>query len=229
MAFGPDGYLYIGAGDAGPQEDPEGHSQDLSLLTGSILRIDVDQKSEKLPYAIPSTNPFRTVKNARPEIWALGFRMPWRFSFDKKTGDLWVGDIGQDLFENVRIARLGENHGWNVFEGFANFSDRYRRDGETYIPPVLSYRRKDGVSVTGGYVYRAQPDSTYYGAYIFGDFESKRIWAMTQRDRKLVKVRQIGTSPEKISSFGIDENGELLVVGYAGTISRLVLKDSVFE
>ena len=229
LAFGPDGYLYIGAGDAGPQEDPEGHSQNLSLLTGSILRIDVDHTSGKLPYAIPKSNPFQKVKNARPEIWAAGFRMPWRFSFDPKTDDLWVGDIGQDLFENVRIARIGENHGWNVYEGFANFSERYRRAGETYIPPVLSYRRKDGVSVTGGYVYRAKKDSSYYGAYIFGDFESKRIWAMTQKDRKLVKVRQIGSSPEKPSSFGIDENGELLVIGYEGTISRLVLDDSVFE
>lgn len=230
LAFGPDGYLYIGAGDAGPQEDPEGHSQDLSLLTGSILRIDVDRQSGKLAYAIPKSNPFSGSRgNARPEIWGYGLRMPWRFSFDSETGDLWVGDIGQDLFENVRIAKLGENHGWNVYEGFENFSERFRRDGETYVPPVLSYRRKDGVSVTGGYVYRAKKDSSFYGAYIFGDFESKRIWAMTQHDRKLVKVRQIGSSPEKISSFGIDENGELLVIGYEGSIFRLVLDDAVFE
>jgi hypothetical protein len=134
-----------------------------------------------------------------------------------------------ELFENVRIARLGENHSWNVFEGFENFSERYRRKGETYVPPVLSYRRKNGVSVTAGYVYRAERDSSYYGAFIFGDFESKKIWAMTQRDRKLVKVRQIGSSPERISSFGMDENGELLVVGYKGTIYRLVLDDSIFE
>ena len=230
LAFGPDGYLYIGAGDAGPQEDPEGHSQDLSLLTGSILRIDVNRQSGELSYAIPESNPFRTTGGkVRPEIWSYGFRMPWRFSFDSETDDLWVGDIGQNLFENVRIARLGENHSWNVFEGFENFSERYRRKGETYVPPVLSYRRKNGVSVTAGYVYRAERDSSYYGAFIFGDFESKKIWAMTQRDRKLVKVRQIGSSPERISSFGMDENGELLVVGYKGTIYRLVLDDSIFE
>ncbi len=155
--------------------------------------------------------------------------MPWRFSWDTVTGDLWVGDIGQNLFENVRIVRNGENHGWNVYEGFTEFSDRYRRKGETYIPPVLSYRRKDGVSVTAGYVYRAKKDSSYYGAFIFADFESKRIWAMTQKDRKLVKVRQIGSCPEKPCSFGVDRNGELLVIGYEGTIYRLVLDDSVFE
>jgi len=125
--------------------------------------------------------------------------------------------------------RNGENHGWNVYEGFAEFSDRYRRKGEKYIPPVLSYRRRDGVSVTAGYVYRGKRNSSYYGAFIFADFESKRIWAMTQKDRKLVKVRQIGSCPEKPCSFGIDNNGELLVIGYEGTIYRLVLDDSVFE
>jgi putative heme-binding domain-containing protein len=238
LAFGPDGYLYIGAGDAGPQEDPEGHGQDLSLLTGKILRIDVDRTQGDLAYAIPQDNPFRKfdgdklpahLANAREEIYAYGLRMPWRFSWDTATGDLWVGDIGQDLFENVRIVRIGENHGWNVFEGFENFSDRYRRKGEKYIPPVLSYRRKEGVSVTAGYVYRAKKDSSYYGAFIFADFESKRIWAMTQKDRKLGKVRQIGTCPEKPCSFGVDKDGELFVIGYEGTIYRLVLDDSVFE
>jgi len=238
LAFGPDGYLYIGAGDAGPQEDPEGNGQNLGLLTGSILRIDVDRTQGDLAYAIPPDNPFRRklgrrrpahLAKAREEIWVYGLRMPWRFSWDSKTGDLWVGDIGQNLFENLRIVRNGENHGWNVYEGFEEFSDRFRRKGEKYVPPVLSYRRKDGVSVTAGYVYRAKKDSSYYGAFIFGDFESKRIWAMTQRNRKLVKVRQIGSCPEKPCSFGIDENGELLVIGYEGTIYRLVLDDSVFE
>ncbi len=238
LAFGPDGFLYIGAGDAGPQEDPQGNGQNLGLLTGSILRIDVDRTQGKLAYAIPPDNPFRRKAGtkrpagqagAREEIWAYGLRMPWRFSWDSKTGDLWVGDIGQNLFENVRIVRNGENHGWNVYEGFTEFSDRYRRKGEKYIPPVLSYRRRDGVSVTAGYVYRGKRNSSYYGAFIFADFESKRIWAMTQKDRKLVKVRQIGSCPEKPCSFGIDNNGELLVIGYEGTIYRLVLDDSVFE
>lgn len=238
LAFGPDGYLYIGAGDAGPQEDPEGNSQNLSLLTGSILRIDVNSRQGDLAYAIPPDNPLvrkvgdrvpEHLRNARLEIWAYGLRMPWRFSWDSETDDLWVGDIGQNLFENVRIVRLGENHGWNVFEGFANFSDRYRREGEKYVPPVLSYRRRHGVSVTAGYVYRGDKESTYYGAFIFGDFESKRIWAMTQKDRQLVKVRQIGSCPERIASFGVDAHGELLVIGYEGTIYRLILEDSEFE
>ena len=230
LAFGPDGYLYIGAGDAGPQEDPEGHSQNLSLLLGSILRIDVDKQEGGKAYAIPDTNPYRNAApEIRPEIWASGFRMPWRFSFDGPTGDLWVGDIGQNLFEEVSIARVGEDHGWNVFEGFTKFSERYRRDGARYTSPIISYRRKLGVSVTGGYVYRGNRSPSYRGAYIFGDFESKSIWALTQSDRKLKKVRRIGESPERISSFGIDADGELLLVGYEGTLFRVVLDDSVFE
>ncbi len=230
LAFGPDGYLYIGAGDAGPQEDPEGHSQDLSLLLGSILRIDVDRQEGGKAYAIPATNPYRDAgPKIRPEIWASGFRMPWRFSFDGPTGDLWVGDIGQNLFEEVSIARVGEDHGWNVYEGFTKFSERYRRQGAKYTSPIVSYRRKLGVSVTGGYVYRGNRSPSYQGVYIFGDFESKSIWALTQRDRKLQKIRRIGESPEKISSFGIDANGELLLVGYEGTLFRVVLDDSVFE
>jgi putative heme-binding domain-containing protein len=230
LAFGPDNYLYIGAGDGGPQEDPDGHSQDLSVLLGSILRIDVDRKTEERAYGIPATNPYRDGGGgARPEIWASGLRMPWRFSFDPATDDLWVGDIGQNLFENVRIVRLGENHGWNVYEGFTKFSDLYRRRDVEYTPPVVSYRRKHGVSVTGGYVYRGKKTPSFNGVYVFGDFESKRIFALTQKNRKLTKIRQIGTSPERISSFGVDADGELFVVGYKGTIYRLLLDGVVFE
>lgn len=230
LAFGPDGYLYIGAGDGGPQEDPDGHGQDMSILLGKILRIDVDRQDGKLAYAIPPSNPFRKSQgNVRPEIWAYGFRMPWRFSWDSQTQDMWVGDIGQNLFEEVSIARIGENHGWNVYEGFTPFSQRYRRSGEQFTQPVISYRRKLGVSVTGGYVYRGQRSPSFVGTYIFGDFESKRIWALTQKDRQLLQVRQIGNCPEKPASFGMDHDGELFVVGYEGTIYRLILDDAVFE
>lgn len=229
IAFGPDGYLYIGAGDAGPQDDPEGHGQALSDLHGAILRIDVDHQDPGLNYAIPADNPHReTPAGARPEIWASGYRNPWRFSFDPVTSDLWVGDIGQNLFEEVSICRRGENHGWNVYEGFLGFSDQYRKEGTSFTPPVFSYRREYGVSVTGGYVYRGDRSPTYRGTYVCGDFESRRIWALRQDNRQLSVVRQIGMAPQRIASFGLDHGGEILVVGYEGTLYRLDLSGSDF-
>ena len=230
LAFGPDGYLYIGAGDGGPQEDPLGNGQNLSLPLGKILRIDVDQRSGDLPYAIPQDNPFKdSGQGILPEIWAYGFRMPWRFSWDSRTKEMYVGDIGQNLYEEINMPRLGENHGWNVYEAFTPFSKQYRREGETFTPPVISYRRKHGVSITGGYVYRGARSPSFVGKYIFADFEKKTIWAMTQKNRQLVDVRIIGKVPEKPCSFGVDHDGELFVVGYQGTIYRLVLDESVYE
>src|SRR5206468_1250108 len=127
-------------GDTGPQQDPQGHGQDFTTHLGKILRIDMDHTDAGLAYAIPSDNPFRGRVDARPEIWALGFREPWRFSFDPLTWDLLVGDVGQDRVEEVAIVRHGENHGWNVYEGFEPFSNRYRKEGVTYVPPVFAYR-----------------------------------------------------------------------------------------
>jgi glucose/arabinose dehydrogenase len=166
--FGPDGYLYVGMGDSGPQEDPHGHGQDTTHLLGKILRIDVDHVAHGNAYSIPRDNPFTHSRDVRPEIWATGLREPWRLSFDPETHDLWVGDVGQDRYEEVDIVRKGENYGWNVYEGFEPFSNRYRKPGAKYISPVFAYGRKFGVSVTGGYVYRADRRSSFYGVYIFG-------------------------------------------------------------
>lgn len=226
IAFGPDGYLYIGMGDTGPQQDPQGHGQDLMLHLAKMLRIDVDRTDPGLAYAIPADNPFRGRTDARPEIWAVGFREPWRFSFDRLTGDLWVGDVGQDRVEEVSIVRRGENLGWNVHEGFEPFSNRYRHDGVTYTPPVFAYRRKFGNSVTGGFVYRGDKQSPFYGVYICGDYTSHRIWGVKQEGRVLQSVRQIATSPQGIASFAEDEAGNLYVVGYEGMVYRMDFKDS---
>ena len=153
----------------------------------------MDHQDEGLEYAIPKDNLFKDAgQGILPEIWAYGFRMPWRFSWDSKTKEMYVGDIGQNLYEEINMPRLGENHGWNVFEAFTPFSKQYRREGETFTPPVIAYRRKHGVSVTGGYVYRGTKSPSYVGKYIFADFETKTIWAMTQNNRKLVDAWIIG-------------------------------------
>ena len=229
LEFGPDGYLYVGMGDSGPQQDPQGNAQNLALPLGKMLRIDVDHADEHKPYSIPPDNPFAGRAGVRPEIWALGLREPWRFSFDPVTNELWVGDVGQDLFEEVDIVRRGENYGWNVYEGFEPFSNRYRRAGEAFVPPVFAYSRRYGASVTGGYVYRGDPNSSFYGVYVFGDYQTKRLFALTQENRSLKAVRQIARPPEMPVSFGRDDTGELYMVGYEGAIYRIDLAATRFE
>jgi putative heme-binding domain-containing protein len=223
MQFGPDGYLYVGIGDTGPQGDPNGNAQNMLRLAGKILRIDVDHPQAGRPYSIPADNPFAHTPNVRPEIWASGLRMAWRFSFDPATGDLWEGDVGQDLYEEVNLIRRGGNFGWNVYEGFEPYSNQYRRDHETYVPPVFAYTRKYGASVTGGFVYRGNRASPYYGQYIFGDYVSSRIFALSAQSGSLRDVREIGKCPQHLVSFGCDERGELYAVGYEGTIYALDL------
>ncbi|MBU6399453.1 MAG: PQQ-dependent sugar dehydrogenase [Verrucomicrobia bacterium] len=229
LLFGPDGYLYVGMGDTGPPEDPQGHGQDLALLLSKILRLDVDHCAPNQAYAVPPDNPFRGRPGCRPEIWAYGVREPWRFSFDRVTGDLWVGDVGQDRYEEVDIIRRGENYGWNVYEGFEPFSNRYRRATERYVRPVFAYQRHYGACVTGGYVYRADRHSSFYGVYVFGDYQSRRIFGLTQHHRILSVVRQIGIAPEMIASFSQDPAGNLYLVGYTGTIFKLDFRASRFE
>lgn len=227
MSFGPDGYLYIGMGDTGPQRDPQGHGQDMSLLLGKLLRIDVDREEGGRPYAIPADNPFVGREGIRPEIWASGFREPWRISFDSKTRDLWFGDVGQDQYEEVGIVRVGENHGWNVFEGGNAYSDRYRKEAVTYVPPVFSYPHRIGVSVTGGYVYRGKQAPRMEGWYVFADYESRRIWALQQTDRKLQQVVEINRAPTRAVSFAQRLDGELCLVGYDDGIIYQIGLDTV--
>jgi putative heme-binding domain-containing protein len=219
--FGPDGFLYIGMGDTGPQGDPEGRGQNLRTMLGKMLRIDVDHQESGNAYAVPADNPFRSHEAARPEIWAYGFREPWRFSFDPLNGDLWVGDVGQDRIEEVNIVRRGESYGWNVYEGFDLFSTRHRTDGVACVPPVFAYNRRLGNSVTGGFVYRGSRESPFFGVYVCGDFTSKRVWGLKQDGRKLTGIWQLCTSPEPIASFGRDEAGALYLVGYDGMIYKL--------
>ncbi|HTI70490.1 MAG TPA: PQQ-dependent sugar dehydrogenase [Candidatus Limnocylindria bacterium] len=229
LMFGPEGFLYVGMGDTGPQEDPRGNGQNMLNLAGKMLRIDVNHRDPGLPYAIPTDNPFTKAVGTRPEIWASGLREPWRFSFDAVTKELWVGDVGQDRYEEVDVIQKGKNYGWNVFEGFEPFSNQYRRPKSDYTPPVFAYARKYGPSVTGGYVYRGDRHSDFYGVYIFGDYESKRIWGLRAKDGKLREIRQIGVSPQRIVSFASSSQGVLYLVGYEGTLFQLDFSGLRFE
>ena len=229
IEFGPDGYLYVGMGDTGPHEDPNGHAQNMSLLKGKMLRIDVDRRIEGQAYTIPADNPFVGRPDVRPEIWASGLREPWRFSFDPLTGELWVGDVGQDRYAEITSGRCGENHGWTVWEGCERFSTEYRSEPERYVKPIFAYPRKYGLSIIGGHVYRADRESSFYGVYIFGDHESRRIWGLNQENRTLNTILQIGMSPQRIVSFGTSETGDLYLVGYEGTIFSVDLDHSEFK
>lgn len=229
LVFGPDGFLYAGIGDTGPQEDPRGNGQNMMNLAGKMLRIDVNRRDPSLAYAIPRDNPFVKTAGVRPEIWASGLREPWRFSFDPVTHELWAGDVGQDRYEEVDLIEKGKNYGWNVFEGFERFSNQYRRTNAEYAAPVFSYSRKYGPSVTGGFVCRVGRPSTFNGVYIFGDYESKRIWGLKARQGKLQTIRQIGASPQRIVSFASGPDGTLYLVGYEGMIYRCDFTTSRFE
>ncbi len=229
LRFGPDGFLYVVMGDTGPQNDPNGHAQNLQLLLGKILRIDVDHSEGSNAYAIPADNPFRSHNDARPEIWAYGLRNPWRFSFDRLTGDLWLADVGQDRIEEVDLIHPGANYGWNVFEGFEPFSNQYRKEGRVYTPPLWAYRRRYGASVTGGFVYRGDKNSSFYGVYVCGDYVSKRIFGVTQENGVLKTVRLLGRLPQALVSFSEDEFGNLYAIGYDGGIFQLDFSHSRFD
>ena len=226
IAFGPDGYLYIGLGDGGNGGDPHGNGQNNRTLLGTILRIDVSDSSEQKKYGIPPDNPFAGLKYEKNEIWAYGLRNPWRFSFDEETGLLWVGDVGQNKFEEIDIVEKGGNYGWNVLEGFHCHPDSTSScDSEEFEAPIIEYDRDEGCSVTGGYVYRGSIFNFLYGSYIYGDFCSGLIWALNYDGTKIVDVTILVDSDLIISSFGEDEEGELYILSFDNKIYRLKLNE----
>lgn len=229
IQFGPDGYLYLAMGDTGPQMDPNGHAQNLGMLLGKVLRLDIDHVEAGKAYAIPRDNPFVNQKGARPEIWAYGFRNPWRFCFDQLTGDLWLADVGQDRVEEVDLIKKGANYGWNVYEAYEPFSNQYRKEGQVYTQPVFAYKRKYGNSVTGGYVYRANPKSSFYGVYVCGDYNSKKIYGVTQENGKLKAAHVLSNIPQRLVSFSQDESGNIYAIGYEGMVYKMDFSESRFD
>ena len=217
VQFGPEGYLYIGMGDGGSAGDPLGNGQSLQTLLGKILRIDVDSSE---PYAIPPENPFAN-DGGLWEIWVYGLRNPWRFSFDKLNGDMYIGDVGQDGWEEIDYLPAGTpgggNLGWNYYEG----AHPYRGSppsGLDPIMPVAEYGRDLGNSITGGYVYRGADLPAWQGVYLYGDFGSGRVWGLLHLPDGNWQNALMFDTGANISSFGVDEAGEIYLVDYGGNI-----------
>jgi glucose/arabinose dehydrogenase len=222
VTFGPDGYLYVGLGDGGSKGDPENRAQNPNDLLGKILRIDVDRGD---PYGIPTDNPFAKT-GGRPEIYAVGLRNPWRFSFDSTTGHLWAADVGQYSWEEIDLITLGGNYGWRVMEGTHCFHPSADCSTVNLNLPVLEYSHQNRrCSIIGGYVYRGRLLRNLTGAYVYGDFCSGEIFALhpPARNHALDEPHTILKTSLQISSFGIDEAGEVYVLDHKGGIYRLSL------
>ncbi len=220
LAFGPDGLLYIASGDGGSGGDPGNNAQNRSNLLGNILRIDVNTTSNGLNYGIPPNNPFIGEMNVREEIFAYGFRNPWRMSFDIQIGDLWSGDVGQDEREEINRVTIGGNYGWRLFEGTFCFSGDCTTTG--LIPPVFEYEHNgNDQSITGGHVYRGSLTPSLAGRYIYADFVDGRIWALDATPNTSNNSLLLDTNLN-ISSFGLDAENELYFCAFDGAIYRIV-------
>ncbi len=225
IRFGPDGYLYIGLGDGGLADDPHSNGQNLETLLGSILRIDVDREENGKAYAIPEDNPFVDLPRARGEIWAYGLRNVWRLSFDRETGELYAGDVGQNRFEEVNLIKRGGNYGWNIREGFHDFDPGTPAKALGLIEPLAEYFREEGQSVTGGIVYRGHKLDDFRGAYFYADYLSGNVWCLRQEDGRTKEIRRVAETGLEIAAFGEDRAGEMYLCAFDGHIYQLRLKD----
>lgn len=221
MAFGPDGYLYITAGDGTGDSDTNNTGQDITDLPAAVLRIDVDHPDDGRAYGIPHDNPFVYVEESRPEIWAFGFRNPWRMSFDPPTDRLWVGDVGQDLWELVHLVRRGANYGWSVYEGSHPFYPKRTLGSAEVVKPVVEHPHSEARSITGGLVYRGSRLPELAGAYIYCCYETGKVWGLRYEDGEVTWHEELADSTYKVVSFGRDHAGELYLIDYGGEILRL--------
>jgi glucose/arabinose dehydrogenase len=254
--FGPDGYLYLSIGDGGAGYDPHDAAQQLNNLYGKIIRIDVNSRTAGLEYGIPKDNPFvdpskqadlkadptdMSANVTRQEIWAYGVRNPWRISFDRETGELWAGEVGQDLFEEVDIIKKGGNYGWSARESFHELKQRGRENhqvrGSEPIDPVIEYAHNErlkpqskfpdhsiGISITGGYVYHGKKIPALKGAYVYGDFQMGTIWGLRYENGKLTADDMLiqGNLQRNVASFAEDGDGELYMISFDGNIYDIV-------
>ncbi len=221
LAFGPDGYLYIGAGDGTSGSDTNNTGQDVTDIPASILRIDVDHPDHGRAYSVPSDNPILNVPEARPELWAFGLRQPWRMSFDPVTGNLWVGEVGQDLWEMIHLIRRGGNYGWSVREGNHPFLTQRPLGPSAVIPPIVEHHHTESRSITGGFVYRAARHPELLGHYLYCDYETGKVWAFRYENDKVSDHRLLADSTYRVATFGRDHAGELYLVALSGEIFEL--------
>ena len=222
VSFGPDGFLYIAVGDGGSGGDPHDNGQNPSTLLGTILRVDVDKQEGGMQYGIPADNPFANNNNGyRKEIYAYGLRNPWRFSFDSANGRMWTGDVGQNAYEEIDIVENGGNYGWNTMEGNHCFEPRNGCDKSGLTMPIHEYGRSEGISVTGGFVYRGPTLKGLEGKYIYADYATRRIWALEHADLQNPVNTLLLEADFNISSFGVDRNNELYLCGFDGKIYKL--------
>ena len=223
LQFGPDGFLYISTGDGTDPNPPDrlNTGQDVSDLLASILRIDVDRPAPGKQYSVPPDNPFVKMKDARPEIWAYGLRNPWKMAFDPRTGDLWVGDVGWEMWEMIYRVERGGNYGWSIVEARQSVKPEAPRGPTPILPPTVEHLHTEARSITGGRVYHGTRLKDLAGAYVYGDYVTGKLWGVRHDGTKVTWLKALADSPLEIIDFGEDNSGELYILDHGGTINRL--------
>ena len=221
LAFGLDGLLYITAGDGTSDSDGWLSGQDLTNLNGTLIRIDVDHQAEGRAYSIPADNPFLHLETARPEIWAYGFRNPWRVTVDERLGHIWVGNVGQDQWETVHLVRRGENYGWSVYEGSYPFYLKRQRGPTPIVKPTVEHPHSEARSITGGVVYYGWEFPELRGVYIYGDYSTGKIWGLRHDGTQITLHKELADTTLQIVGFGVDTDDDILIVDHQGAIYRL--------
>ena len=216
MTFGNDGFLYVSSGDGSSGSDAHMTGQRIDDLLAAVLRIDVDHPSNGKNYGIPKDNPFVDRKGARPELWAYGLRNPWRISYDRESGQLWVGQNGQDLWEQVYLIQKGANYGWSISEGSHIFHATRQAGPDPIAPPTAEHPHSEARSLTGGQVYRGTRLPELVGAYIYGDWSTGRVWGIKHDGTKLIWHKDLVDTPFNITGFGTDHSGEFYVIDHTG-------------